>query len=116
MQSNERLSEVETSRLSDLIDTIWVQVIMPGFCVNGTIGSKVLAGNKKVEIDGQLIDVNLKVEYMSFSAHADAKGIMQLINYCKPKNVLLVHGEAKKMQFLQQKIHEVTKRSYHSHG
>jgi integrator complex subunit 11 len=43
---------------------------------------------------------------MSFSAHADAKGIMQLIQYCEPKNVLLVHGEAAKMEFLSEKIQE----------
>ena len=41
---------------------------------------------------------------MSFSAHADAKGIMQLISWCEPKNVMLVHGEAEKMDFLKTKI------------
>lgn len=41
---------------------------------------------------------------MSFSAHADAKGIMQLIQYCEPKNVMLVHGEAEKMNFLKEQI------------
>ena len=41
---------------------------------------------------------------MSFSAHADAKGIMQLIRQCEPKNVVLVHGEGAKMEFLKQQI------------
>lgn len=41
---------------------------------------------------------------MSFSAHADAKGIMQLISNCEPKNVVLVHGEAGKMDFLRNQI------------
>ena len=45
---------------------------------------------------------------MSFSAHADAKGIMQLIQYCEPKHVILVHGEAEKMEFLAKKIRQVT--------
>jgi integrator complex subunit 11 len=44
---------------------------------------------------------------MSFSAHADAKGIMQLIQYCEPKNVMLVHGEGGKMTFLKEKIEQV---------
>lgn len=48
----------------------------------------------------------MQVEYMSFSAHADAKGIMQLIRQAEPRNVLLVHGEAKKMEFLKQKIEQ----------
>lgn len=80
-------------------------VIMPGYCVAGTIGHKILGGAKKVELENkQVIDVKMSVEYMSFSAHADAKGIMQLIQQCEPKNVLLVHGEASKMEFLQGKI------------
>ncbi|XP_067009347.1 integrator complex subunit 11 [Anabrus simplex] len=80
-------------------------VIMPGFCVVGTVGHKVLNGMKKIEFEGrQIVEVKMSVQYMSFSAHADAKGIMQLIQYCEPKNVLLVHGEAAKMNFLKEKI------------
>jgi len=80
-------------------------VIMPGYCVAGTVGSKILNGAKRVEIEGrQVVDVKMSVQYMSFSAHADAKGIMQLIRHCEPKNVLLVHGEDGKMDFLRQKI------------
>lgn len=48
--------------------------------------------------------MKLSVEYMSFSAHADAKGIMQLIRTCEPKNVVLVHGENLKMDFLKDQI------------
>ncbi|KAH3817295.1 hypothetical protein DPMN_118828 [Dreissena polymorpha] len=82
-------------------------VIMPGYCVAGTVGHKVLNGAKKIEIENkQFVEVKLKVEYMSFSAHADAKGIMQLISWCEPKNVLLVHGEAAKMDFLKTKIQQ----------
>ena len=43
---------------------------------------------------------------MSFSAHADAKGIMQLISQCEPRNVMLVHGEAAKMDLLKNKIQQ----------
>lgn len=46
----------------------------------------------------------MSVQYMSFSAHADAKGIMQLIRMCEPRNIMLVHGEAQKMEFLISKI------------
>lgn len=52
------------------------------------------------------VEVKLSVEYMSFSAHADAKGIMQLIRQAEPANVMLVHGEDKKMDFLKQKVHQ----------
>ncbi|XP_068212713.1 integrator complex subunit 11 [Palaemon carinicauda] len=80
-------------------------VIMPGYCVQGTVGHKILNGAEKIEFENrQTVEVKLAVEYMSFSAHADAKGIMQLIRHSEPKNVMLVHGENAKMDFLKQKI------------
>ncbi|ORX94047.1 hypothetical protein K493DRAFT_315677 [Basidiobolus meristosporus CBS 931.73] len=80
-------------------------VILPGYCVAGTVGAKVLAGQKVIEVDNfTTIHVNLQVKNLSFSAHADAKGIMQLIRQCEPRNVILVHGEKSKMGFLQTKI------------
>ncbi|KAK3737869.1 hypothetical protein QZH41_019750, partial [Actinostola sp. cb2023] len=80
-------------------------IVIPGYCVAGTVGHKVLAGQKKIELDKKnVIDVKLSVQYMSFSAHADASGIMQLIRQAEPKNVVLVHGESGKMDFLRQKI------------
>ncbi|KAF9287593.1 Integrator complex subunit 11 [Mortierella alpina] len=80
-------------------------VIMPGYCVAGTVGSKVLAGEKKIQIDSfTTVDVNLQVKNLSFSAHADAKGIMQLIRQCEAKNVVLVHGEKSSMGYLKSRI------------
>lgn len=52
-------------------------------------------------------DIRLNVEYMSFSAHADAKGIMQLIRDVDPANVMFVHGEDSKMNFLKSKVEKV---------
>jgi integrator complex subunit 11 len=37
---------------------------------------------------------------MSFSAHADSKGIMELLTHLEPKNVMLVHGEKQNMKIL----------------
>lgn len=79
-------------------------IIMPGYCVAGTVGARVINGEKRIEIDGKFFDIRLGVEYMSFSAHADAKGIMQLIRQCEPQHVMFVHGEAEKMEFLKGKV------------
>ncbi len=46
----------------------------------------------------------MQVHYMSFSAHADAKGITQLIRQCQPSNVVLVHGEDLVMDFLRGRV------------
>ncbi|RKP06257.1 beta-lactamase-like protein [Thamnocephalis sphaerospora] len=80
-------------------------VILPGYCVAGTVGAKVLAGKKRIELDAfTTIEVNLQVENLSFSAHADAKGILQLIRLCEPRHVCLVHGERRKMEVLAKNI------------
>lgn len=82
-------------------------LIIPGFCVAGTVGAKVLAGQKRIEIDKKTtVNCNMQVANLSFSAHADAKGIMQLIKNCQPKNVVLVHGEAGKMSSLRTVVME----------
>ena len=47
----------------------------------------------KVEIDKKMYNVHCEVYYMSFSAHADAKGILNLIKNTTPKNLVLVHGD-----------------------
>ena len=65
---------------------------------------QVLSGQKVIEVEGGKIPVRLEVQHLSFSAHADAKGIMQLIKQCDAKAVVLVHGEKKKMGFLSNKI------------
>lgn len=75
-------------------------LIIPGFCVAGTLGNKLLSGAKQVILDYKTYDVQMNVKNMSFSAHADAKGILNLIKHCQPKNVMLVHGEKSKMDVL----------------
>lgn len=91
-------------------------LIVPGYCVAGTVGAKVLSGQKSIEVQEVRVrgttmtsttvnlPVNLQVKNLSFSAHVDAKGILQLISQCRPKNVVLVHGEGGKMQNLKNRI------------
>lgn len=41
---------------------------MPGYCVSGTVGAKVLGGAKKVEIENrQVIDVKLSVQVLFYN-------------------------------------------------
>jgi integrator complex subunit 11 len=51
--------------------------IIPGYCVVGTVGNKLLSGRSQtIEIDKKTtLEVKCKVANLSFSAHADAKGI-----------------------------------------
>eukprot|EP00158_Paraphelidium_tribonemae_P008487 Partr_v1_DN28588_c1_g1_i1_m73022 putative cleavage and polyadenylation specificity factor len=79
-------------------------LIMPGYCVPGTVGARVLSGASVIETEKGPIEVKLQVKHLSFSAHADSKGIMQLIEQCGAKSVVLVHGEARKMETLNAAI------------
>eukprot|EP01147_Barroeca_monosierra_P008184 gene8184-804_t len=79
-------------------------VILPGYCVSGTVGAQVIAGKKEILIGQKMVHVRLQVQHLSFSAHADAKGIMTLIKQSGAKNVILVHGEKAKMEFLADRI------------
>ncbi|KAH8741541.1 CPSF metallobeta-lactamase [Cryptosporidium ryanae] len=75
--------------------------IIPGFCVPGTIGSKIISGIKKVFIDQKdpstCIDVNCTVKYLSFSSHADSIGIQSLISHVEPQSIAFIHGERQGM-------------------
>ncbi|EEQ82006.1 hypothetical protein NCER_101357 [Vairimorpha ceranae BRL01] len=79
-------------------------VIIPGYCVKGTVGDKVLNGNKEIEILGELKEIKIQVKNLAFSAHADAQGILNLIKMCQPKNVMLVHGEKSRISLLKKSI------------
>ncbi|KAI8994350.1 beta-lactamase-like protein [Gaertneriomyces semiglobifer] len=80
-------------------------VILPGYCVAGTVGAKVLSGEKTIQIDRYTkVEVKMAVKNLSFSAHADQPGIMRLIRMCEPRNVMLVHGESGKMKVLAEKV------------
>eukprot|EP00727_Mastigamoeba_balamuthi_P007039 m51a1_g2956 putative integrator complex subunit 11-like (624) ;mRNA; r:657748-660403 len=83
-------------------------VIMPGYCVAGTTGHRILNGATRLEFEGGRgsVDIRCKVISLSFSAHVDAKGIMQLISMVEPRSVLLVHGEKEKMAIMKEKIQQ----------
>ena len=63
------LIEVNLFPLS-LPSSLLPQLIMPGYCVAGTIGHKVLSGAKKIEIEKKMVNVKLSVQYMSFRCNA----------------------------------------------
>ncbi|XP_019462189.1 PREDICTED: cleavage and polyadenylation specificity factor subunit 3-II isoform X2 [Lupinus angustifolius] len=82
-------------------------VTLPGFCVAGTVGHKLLSGKlTKSDLgpDSEK-DIHCQVHQLAFSPHTDCKGIMDLVKFLSPKHVMLVHGEKPKMISLKEKIH-----------
>jgi len=80
-------------------------VIIPGYCAVGTVGNRLMQGMDRVQIDARTtLNVRCDIKPLSFSAHADAKGILSLIRRLEPRHVMLVHGEKQKMAHLKAAI------------
>lgn len=73
-------------------------ILIPGYAVQGTVGNKLISGEKVIQTGTGSFEVKCKVRYLSFSAHADSAGIMRLIKQVRPKNLVLVHGEYEGMK------------------
>ncbi|OII77999.1 RNA-metabolising metallo-beta-lactamase family protein [Cryptosporidium andersoni] len=75
--------------------------IIPGFCVAGTLGARIIAGAKRITLDpkdpSSSIDIRCDVKYLSFSSHADSIGIQSLIQHVEPDNIVFLHGERQGM-------------------
>ncbi len=83
-------------------------VLFVGYQAEGTLGRRILNGEKKVRIHGEEVVVKAQIKEISeFSAHADQKG---LLNWLKgfdskmPKQVFLVHGEGEAITTLENRI------------
>ncbi|ORM41098.1 Integrator complex subunit 11 [Babesia sp. Xinjiang] len=68
-------------------------IVIPGYAVQGTVGNKLISGEKVIQTSTGPFEIKCKVRYLSFSAHADSAGILRLIKQVQPKHLVLVHGE-----------------------
>ncbi len=69
-----------------------------GYQVEGTMGSDIANGQKKVALDngfGQVFDVSLDLEVKSFefSGHSTLEGLVQMVQYSSPRKIYAIHGE-----------------------
>ncbi len=84
-------------------------ILFVGYQAQGSLGRKILDGEKTVKIFGEEIPVKCKVKAISgYSAHADQE---QLLNWLKPmrlglKKVFIVQGEEDQMEPLAQRIRD----------
>ena len=71
-------------------------VVFVGYQAQGSLGRRILDGNKKVKIFGESIDVNANIESIDgFSAHADQNELLNWVSNFKkkPKKIFIVHGD-----------------------
>ena len=86
-------------------------ILFVGYQAPGTLGSRLVNGEKKVKIFGEEIKVNARIEYIEgYSGHADQEWLLNFIYSFieKPKQIFLVHGEEDAQEVLKEKIIETT--------
>lgn len=87
-------------------------ILFVGYQAPGTLGRKLVDGEKKVKIFGEEIAVNARIEYIEgYSGHADQEWLMNFVYSFTnpPKHIFLVHGEPEGQEVLKQKLEESTK-------
>jgi metallo-beta-lactamase family protein len=72
-------------------------VLISGYCAPGTLGARLIEGQKEVHIFGDVFQVRAEVkQLLSLSAHADYSEMIRYLS-CQDqkqvKNIFLVHGE-----------------------
>ena len=86
-------------------------ILFVGYQAPGTLGAKIVSGEKKVKIFGEEVAVNARIEYIEgYSGHADQEGLLNFVYSFinKPKHIFLVHGEPDGQKILKDKIVETT--------
>ena len=86
-------------------------ILFVGYQAPGTLGRKLVDGDKKVKIFGEEIAVNARIEYIEgYSGHADQEWLMNFVYSFTnpPKHIFLVHGEPEGQIELSKKLEENT--------
>jgi metallo-beta-lactamase family protein len=106
MSNGGRIVHHEEQYLPDPNSTI----VIVGFQAIGTLGRKIVEGDKTVYIHGNPVPVKARiVNIHGFSAHKDSEHLVEFVEPMaeKLRKVFVVLGEPKSAYFLGQRIHEV---------
>jgi metallo-beta-lactamase family protein len=84
-------------------------VIFVGYQAAGTLGRRIVDGEKEVEIYGETVKVNAKIYTINgFSAHADQQEILDWVSSVdKNTKVVVTHGEEVERDALAEKLKEL---------
>ncbi|MEK7567466.1 MAG: MBL fold metallo-hydrolase [Patescibacteria group bacterium] len=105
MSAGGRVTKHEKNYLTDPRSTI----LLVGYQSIGTLGRKLLEGEKKVFIEGRNYRVKANIEnIMGFSSHKDSDHLIEFVEKCSKtvKKVFVTMGEPKASSFLAQRLRD----------
>jgi metallo-beta-lactamase family protein len=83
-------------------------VLFTGYCSPGSLGGKLMRGEKQVHIFNYLLDVNASIDSIqALSAHGDCEEMIRFLacqHKSSVKTIFLVHGEAATKAAFKQKL------------
>jgi len=81
------------------------KMVLVGYQAQGTLGRKLLEGEKEVGFGEELVRVRMDVENVSFSAHADHSQLVEFARSVKGlKKIFIIHGEGTKPRELAEDL------------
>ncbi len=88
------------------IGNTYCTILLIGYASEGTLGHRLMNGQKTISIKGKEVEVKANVEKIDvFSGHADQDGLLKFLNFQskeKLKQVFLVHGEESSMNIFKE--------------
>ncbi|KUK98598.1 MAG: Putative exonuclease of the beta-lactamase fold involved in RNA processing [Parcubacteria bacterium 32_520] len=83
-------------------------LLIVSFQVDGSLGRKVISGERKIKVDNKEVEINAKISTIfSFSSHSDHRMLFDWAVKANPKKIFVVHGEEPASQFLAESINGV---------
>jgi metallo-beta-lactamase family protein len=83
-------------------------LLIVSFQVDGSLGRKIISGERKIKVDNKEIEINAKISTIfSFSSHSDHGMLFDWAVKANPKKIFVVHGEEPASQFLAESINGV---------
>lgn len=84
-------------------------IVFCGFQAEGTRGDKMIRGDDKIKMLGQMVPIRAEViELENTSAHADYQEMLAWLSHIKktPRKIFITHGENKAAESLKEKIEQ----------
>lgn len=90
------------------INNSYCTILLVGYASEGTLGWRLMNGQKTIKIKDQEVKVMANVEKIDvFSGHGDKNDLLKFVKYQSPtklKKIFLIHGEPESMEVFKETL------------